>query len=98
MKCRSPQPVMRFRFFGIGVKRRPPFANFAKGRPPRMPVLITSRYYLKVVTSKIIRGERTKHDPRAHRRDRIRIHEDGGTQGESQRTMRLVARASLASM
>src|SRR5882762_2723227 len=65
MKCRSPRPVMRFRFFGIGVKRRPPFANFAKGGPPRMPVLITSRYYLKVVTSKIIRGEGIKRDPPA---------------------------------
>src|SRR5256885_16952992 len=76
MKCRSPRPVMRFRFFGIGVKRRPPFANFAKGRLPRMPVLITSRYYLKVVTSKIIHGEGTKRDPPARLTTAIPIFHD----------------------
>src|SRR5271165_241998 len=41
MKCRWPNPVMRFRPLGIAsAPSGPPFAKTAKGRPPRM-----SHYY-----------------------------------------------------
>ena len=47
MKCRSPRPVTRLRFFGIGKEKSPPFANPAKSRPPDACLLSLPSYFLK---------------------------------------------------
>jgi hypothetical protein len=56
----------RLRFFGIGAKNGPPFANCAKGRPPRMAMF----YHFTVIfdsgyPSCEHRKSKTKHTPPA---------------------------------